>query len=232
MDPNKPALRLGTAVHARILEPHAYGDLIAVQPDVDRRTKDGKEIYAEFLAGLGNRTVIDSDQQAIVDGIAAMAWGMKSVVNVLDGCTDRELSIVAELHGTVAKARLDMYDPETGFYCDVKTTGVTVAEFGRQAFNLNYQLQLAHYRAVARAAGLHIERMGFLVCETNKPYGCQVVLMPNEAIDMAESAVEAGCKVWSACRDAGEWPAYEDKVVELQLPAWATRQMEGKVNVA
>lgn len=232
MDPNKPALRLGTAVHARILEPGAYTDLIAVQPDVDRRTSAGKAAYADWLETVGNKCVIDADQQVIVDGIAARVWSMRSCVEVITACSDRELSIVAEVYGTVAKARLDMYDPEAGVYIDVKTTSDTVSEFGRQCWNLHYPVQLAHYRAVARAAGLNIERMGFLVCETKKPFGCQVMMMPNEVIDMAEAAVEAGCKAWSACRESGEWPAYEDKVVELQLPTWAARQMEGSVHVA
>lgn len=230
MDSSKPSLRLGTAVHARILEPEAYSDLIAVQPDVDRRTSAGKAIYADWLETVGTKTVIDQEQQRIVDGIASRAWSMKSVVNMLDSCTDRELSIVSEVYDTVGKARLDMYDPEAGVYIDVKTTSGTIAEFGRQCWNLNYAVQLAHYRSVARAAGLSIERMGFLVCETSKPYGVQVMMMPNEAIDMAEAAVEAGCRVWDTCRATHYWPCYPDQVVELQLPAYAQRQMEGNVS--
>lgn len=227
MDSTKPALRLGTAVHARILEPHAYSDLIAVQPDVDRRTTLGKGIYASWLETVGNKTVIDQDQQHIVDGIADRAFKMKSVLNVLDACTERELSIVSEVYNTVCKARLDMYDPDAGVYIDVKTTSGTIAEFGRQCWNLNYAVQLAHYRAVARAVGLTIERMGFLVCETVKPFGVQVMMFPNDAIDHAESAVEAGCLVWDTCQKTHVWPAYPDQVVELQLPAYAQRQMEG-----
>lgn len=40
------ALRFGTFVHAAILEPHTLNDLYATAPDVDKRTKQGKEDWA------------------------------------------------------------------------------------------------------------------------------------------------------------------------------------------
>lgn len=230
-DADTPAFRLGTAIHARILEPQAYVDLVAVQPECDRRTSVGKAIYQDWLETVGKRTVIDADQQRIVEGISERVWSMKSCRNMLDACTERELSIVSELHGTVAKARLDMYDPESGVVLDVKSHGTLLKDFGRAAFNLNYCVQLAHYRAVAQAAGLTVNRMGFLVCETRRPFGCQVLMMPNEAIDMADAAVERGCEAWRVCHADGWFPAYKDEVVELTMPAWAQRQMEGTADV-
>lgn len=226
-----PTFRLGTAIHARILEPGAYSDLIAVQPEVDRRTSVGKAIYADWLVTVGDRCVIDSDQQQIVDGVADRVWSMKSCLNMLQSCSERELSIVAQIHGTVAKARLDMYDPDAGVIIDVKSHGLLLKDFGKAAFNLNYCVQLAHYRAVAQAAGFTVNRMGFLVCETKRPFGCQVLMMPNEAIDMADAAVERGCEAWRVCQADQWWPAYKDEVVELTMPAWAQRQMEGSVDV-
>ena len=131
----------------------------------------------------------------------------------------------------LGKARLDAYDADVGLILDVKTTSVRVPEFARQAFNLNYALQMAWYRAVAQASGLTVNRCGILICETVKPYGCQVALLPNSIIDYADAAVASGCAAWADCQRTGKFPLYEDKVIELEMPTWATRQMEGAVNV-
>ena len=44
-----PALRLGRAVHARILEPAEYERRWAVAPQCDRRTKAGRAEWDEWL---------------------------------------------------------------------------------------------------------------------------------------------------------------------------------------
>ena len=230
VDPEKPAYRLGTAVHARLLEPQAYHDLIAVAPQCDRRTTAGKELWASFLTGVNGRTVIDEEMQAAVDGIRRVVESMTSCRETLASCQERELSLVAEVNGVLGKARLDAYDGDAGLILDVKTTSVRVPEFARQAFNLNYALQMAWYRAVAQASGLTVNRCGILICETVRPWGCQVALLPNTIIDYADAAVASGCVAWSECQQTGVYPLYEDKVIELEMPSWATRQIEGTVD--
>jgi hypothetical protein len=231
LDPDKPAYRLGVAVHARLLEPQAYYDLIAVAPQCDRRTTAGKELWASFLSGVNGRTVIDEEMQDTVNGIRRVVESMRSCRETLASCEDRELSLVAEVNGVLSKARLDAYDANAGLILDVKTTSVRVPEFARQAYNLNYALQMAWYRAVAQASGLTVNRCGILICETNKPWGCQVALLPNAILDYADAAVASGCVAWSECQKTGVFPLYEDKVIELEMPAWASRQMEGTVDV-
>ena len=47
-----PALLFGQVVHKLLLEPHGFDHEFAVMPVVDRRTKAGKEAFAEWAAGL------------------------------------------------------------------------------------------------------------------------------------------------------------------------------------
>ncbi|NBR90787.1 MAG: hypothetical protein EBS68_12910, partial [Rhodobacteraceae bacterium] len=56
------SMALGTAVHAAILEPHTFLQQIAIAPDVDRRTKEGKERWGSFQETAAGRTVITHDQ--------------------------------------------------------------------------------------------------------------------------------------------------------------------------
>lgn len=231
IDAESVPLRLGTAVHAKLLEPHAYSQLIAVAPQCDRRTTAGKELYASFLTGLNGRTVIDEEMQETVNGIHRVVESMSSCRETLANCKDKELSIVAEVNGVVGKARLDAYDADAGLILDVKTTSLLAGDFARQAWNLNYALQLAWYRSVAQAAGLTVNRCAILICETKRPWGCRVALMPNAMIDYADAAIAAGCAEWCECQRTGEFQNYPDTVIELEVPSWMNRQMEGAVDV-
>jgi hypothetical protein len=67
-----PALRFGRAFHTLVLEPDLFFQEYAVLPEkVDRRTKAGKEAWAEFEAELGGREALTAE-----DGqrLGAMAW--------------------------------------------------------------------------------------------------------------------------------------------------------------
>lgn len=225
-----PAVRLGTAVHARLLEPQAYKQLIAVAPDVDRRTKNGKERWAAFSeeAAIAGKTIIDQEQSEIVERITHSVQISNSCTQMLERCVERELSLVAFPNGTLAKCRLDAYDPMSATLIDIKTHGGLIADFARAAYNMNYAVQLAFYRRVATMLGIHVETAGFLVVETRTPpYGAQILTMPSAALDYADAAVDRALDVWKYGMGTGVWPSYEDRVVEMELPPWMIRSMEG-----
>jgi hypothetical protein len=56
------ALRVGTLVHAAALEPERWASDFVCAPDVNRSTKAGKEAWAEFCLGLGERVAVDPDE--------------------------------------------------------------------------------------------------------------------------------------------------------------------------
>ena len=56
-----PALLEGRVQHTVFLEHHKFNDEFVIQPPMDRRTKVGKEMYEDFIATVGNKTVITQD---------------------------------------------------------------------------------------------------------------------------------------------------------------------------
>jgi exodeoxyribonuclease VIII len=53
-----PALVMGSLFHTLVLEENEFSGRYAVLPDIDRRTKEGKAIYAEFEAEAGGKDLI------------------------------------------------------------------------------------------------------------------------------------------------------------------------------
>jgi exodeoxyribonuclease VIII len=65
------AMNLGTAYHKRILCGKAdFDQAYAVKPECDRRTKEGKAIYAEFLAQYPDAIEIEADERAEIEAAA------------------------------------------------------------------------------------------------------------------------------------------------------------------
>ena len=63
------SMRLGTAVHAKILEPENYHDEIAVLPELNLRTKDGRLERDQFEEKNQGKTIIRQDDLDTIQGI-------------------------------------------------------------------------------------------------------------------------------------------------------------------
>ena len=61
-DNESPALLEGRLQHTVFLELNKFDEEFVIQPNVDRRTKAGKEEYEDFLATIGDRQPIKQDQ--------------------------------------------------------------------------------------------------------------------------------------------------------------------------
>ena len=103
-----PAMAFGSAAHKFILENGDFSSEYALAPNVDRRTKAGKDAWEEFLASIGDRTPITEDEnQAMVE-----------MYEALDQCPLAKKLI----HGKGETEQAFFWkDPETGEDCKIKT---------------------------------------------------------------------------------------------------------------
>ena len=60
-EPQSPAFAFGSMVHKLLLEPETFDEEYAVAPEVDKRTKAGKEAWAAFCASAGEKAVVSID---------------------------------------------------------------------------------------------------------------------------------------------------------------------------
>ena len=123
-EPPTPALIFGSAVHKLLLEPVDFEDEYAVAPPVDRRTKAGKETWEQFVAGIGEKTVITQDDFDTMCGMVAKAVSVPFVKNLLQGKHEVPLFWTDEDTGMDCKVRLDILADVDGrmTVADYKTT--------------------------------------------------------------------------------------------------------------
>ena len=80
-----PALIFGQAFHKLALQPETFSDEFAVMPQADRRTKDGKAIWAEFCEQSEGKTVITNDDYTKAKDIVDSLYKAPFVNKLLSG---------------------------------------------------------------------------------------------------------------------------------------------------
>lgn len=228
LDSDSPSLRLGTAVHAAILEPTRFEGLIRVEPKCDKRTKDGKALFESFEQSLmPGQTRISEEQFAVVRGIERSVRASRTCTQLLERAAVREMSVVAEVEGVMCKCRCDAFGD--GLVLDLKTTSGLACEeeFAKSVWNYGYAIQAAFYRLVMDRAGIPMTSFAWIACETNEPFGVACYRIDASVLDHFEPAIEQALHRWADCEHTQSWPAYPDELRPLTLPAWMTRQLEG-----
>lgn len=226
-DPDSPSLRLGTAVHAAVLEPAKFDGMVRVEPKVDKRTKDGKALWESWQMSLmPGQVSISEEQMQVVDRIAANVRHSRACTAVLGLAPKREWSVVAEVEGVMCKCRCDAYGP--GLVVDVKTSSGLVGEqdFAKTIWNYQYAMQAAFYRMVLDRAGFAVDRFVWIACETAEPNAVAVYQVGPDVLDHFEEPIVQALRQYADCEHVQAWPAYPDVIKELELPPWMRRQME------
>lgn len=221
--PEPAPLRIGTAAHMTILQPGLFAKSYAILgPDVDRRTKAGKEAIAALeTTGKEILTAAEGEQvMAIRDAVAASP----SASALLDGC--------------ICEAPLFWTDPETGIECkcrvdalrlekgrvvalDLKTSCDAGTEsFAGDAIRRGYDVQAAHYiRGIKAEIGDVPVDWYFIAVEKEAPYAVNVLRADAGFLDNGEWRLMELMQRLQRCREADNWPDYGEN--DLILPAWA-----------
>lgn len=160
------AMRFGTAFHTIILEHDTFFNKFVVIPDVDFRSKEGKEIK-ESLSNciMLNESGRTSDEgkkivlrQPDFDKLIAMKEGMLFNTNgkeayakkLLDTCLQKEFVILFTYLGVPCKAKLDGVTSNYEII-DLKTCGsIEPDEFESTVFNYLYDIQAVFYKMAVK----------------------------------------------------------------------------------
>lgn len=222
--PKEPtaAMRLGTIVHALVLEPDTVQASFAIMPKFDKRTTIGKKAAEEFEQDNAGKTVVDEYTWDRANAIASSVLRHPLVAeNLRDG--NPEVTLLWDQYGVPCKSRVDYMTGSAIF--DVKTCSDASPEgFARQIATFSYHVQAAHYAAGFReVVGWDLDRFVFIAVETEAPYAVGIYTLDGRSLQSGRLLMERAAQAYKvALEHATDIPAsYNDDVVELSLPNWA-----------
>lgn len=186
--PKSENLALGSAVHSLILEPENFKRDFLVMPDLNLRTKEGKEEKAklEYEAESSGKILIKDESYKkaldIVDN-----FKQRSVFDMFKNGVS-EVSFFSEINGIKCKARPDYFIQDKGIILDLKTTsqenGASPDNFLKAIANFRYYIQAKWYMLLTGAKEFY-----FVVLETESPYMIGVYELDKVSLDFAEKEI-------------------------------------------
>lgn len=226
-----PAMRLGSLVHAGVLEPLAIMKRYIIMPNYanhpDNKTGKGERSFSsattfcksmedQFRKLHHDKELVTEEQYNNMMGMAAAIASNQKCAQLFRG-GKTELSVVwddAET-GLRCKCRADWVS--SGRMVDLKTTLDPMA-FDKAIANYGYHRQMAFYVDGFAAHGMDLEP--WIVCiEKQSPYGVRAAPMGLEGLSVGGREVRALLRDVAACIAMEDWPGYQDPDF-WRLPSW------------
>lgn len=216
-------LDFGTMVHAAALEPDVYKQLYVAEPAFGR--KAGTTIAAQKAEWAntqqGKRIASQQDMQKAEAMSHAIHTHPYAKALLRGGLKEKSAWWVDKETSLCCKFRPDCVSANGKFIVDIKTTvDVSKNAFMRQADNLMYHLQAAHYLQGARATGLAPDaKFVFVAVEKTAPFAVVVYEPSDLFLSLGEDWRRYCMKRYAECKKSDVWPGPEE-AQQLDPPSW------------
>jgi exodeoxyribonuclease VIII len=231
------AMLTGTAWHTALFEPENFSkDFVEVPEGIDRRTKEGKQLFADIEAKGQTPFKPNECREILKMAELASKHPVMSMLLAHENCiiensifiTDEETSLTLKIRPDLAIMPCEQFP--NGLILDGKTTqDASPHEFGRSYWNLDYHYQAAFYCDVWQRFWRTNDRPPFLYfCqEKDAPYATAMYSAPSKMIDYGHKRYREQLAKIVECHRKQEWPSYSKEITNLSLPVWAEKEIDG-----
>lgn len=227
-----PTLIFGQVFHKLALEPNTFYDEFAVSPIIDRRTKEGKVAWAEFVESSADKTVIDCDSYHKAQEMVDCLYRVPFVKKLLDGEHEKPVFWTDDLTGEACKARYDALVEvnKQPIIVDLKTTtDASTDAFMRSAIRLGYDFQSGMYCDGLKKTTGKNPLFVFIAIEKEPPYAVNILqcdeLMLRRGYDLFREYIG----IYHDCKQTGNFYGYLGKynqINNLALPSFLAKEIE------
>lgn len=227
-----PSLIFGQLLHAMALQPETVKDLFAVAPNVDRRTKAGKEAFAEFESEAKNKTVVTADMHQQATEMCEALSSNEFVKKLLNGEKEKVFFWNDDLTREPCKCRVDCLT-ELGndlLVVDLKSTeNAQTKPFMTSAIKYGYDLQSAMYNKGVEINTGKKPRFVFIAIEKKPPYAINILEADELLIRRGYDLFREYIGIYHDCKQTGNWYGYLGKFHEinkLNLPDYLAKEIQ------
>lgn len=227
-----PALLFGQLFHTMALQPEKLFEDFAVAPLVDRRTKDGKLAYSQFLNDNEGKVIIDENTFKTAEEMCKALKENSFVKKLFAGEKETPFFWTDEMTGEQCKCRTDVITEidGTNIIVDLKSADNAETEaFTRSAIKYGYDLQAAMYtEGVQKNTGKKYIFV-FVVIEKKPPYAINILqadeLLMRRGYDIFRELIG----IYHDCKQTNNWYGFLGKynmINNLALPSYLAKEIE------
>ena len=224
------ALRFGTMFHTFVLEPELFEKNYVLVDKIDRRTKEGKELYKEIVES--GKQIISSEEFETINAMRESIYSNKYATALLKG--EKEISYYwkDEMTGIECKCRPDCITSigDLNIIIDLKScTNAETMAFMKDALKFGYDLQSAQYKTGVDLIEGKPHKFVFIAVEKTAPYGLNILEADEIFIRKGYDDFRTYLGMLKHCRDTDNWYSYTGETGRpnvLNLPAWLIKDYE------
>ena len=183
-------MNFGSAVHSALLED---SNDIAVLPEFNARTKEGKKIKQDFFDNNKGKIIIKQEEQEAIEKIKKNFNGHSLAKSLVQRLTETEVSYYGTIDKVPVRVRPDGIK-DNDYIIDIKTTSDASPRFFKsQVYNFAYHLQACFY---SEALGYDPAKFRFITIENKYPYTVEVFAMSEDMIEYGRDAWRIAFNSW------------------------------------
>jgi exodeoxyribonuclease VIII len=212
------AMMLGSLVHHLVLEPKRP---VYVMPDVDGRTKAGKEAKEAVTNSTPPQEMIYSfkDHSKATDIVKALTEHEEANKWLFESNFKTELTGLAEFNGIETRLRCDMINDK--YIVDLKTTSdASPKSFGRFTENNGYLIQAAWYCMMSKQIDGMDREFKIIAVETEAPYEVGLYTIPHSIILKEQTKIKKYLAKYKQCLDSQYWPRLCKEFQDIEISTW------------
>jgi len=216
--PSTPAMKFGSALHMNVLQPEEFNNNYAVAPKFDKRTKQGKIDYAEFVkANIFKTVVSEQDYELIEQMTDKLMRDPDAKAMLTKGIKEHIIAWENEEYGVKCRGMLDVYKKDLDIIVDLKTTqDSSYYGFASSVKRYKYYKQAAFYMDAVGAQEFYI-----VAIEKSPPFNINIIQLGDDLLDKGRELYSRDLEVYKYCLDNDYWPGqgfdYLDKKSERTI---------------
>lgn len=231
-EPPTPALIFGQLFHTMALQPELFEEQFAIAPNIDRRTKAGKEAFLNFEKSSANKTIISLDMFVQASAMCEALFKNEFVKKLLNGEKEVPFFWHDDLTDEPCKCRVDCIT-ELGnslVIVDLKTTENAETEaFMRSAVKYGYDFQAAMYGKGVEVNTGKKPIFVFIAIEKKTPYAVNILQADELFVRRGYDLFREYIGIYHDCKVSGNWYGYLGKLNQinnLALPSYLAKEVE------
>lgn len=249
IDPNREPrkatrpMKLGTDIHAAILEPERFArDYIVIPADAPKRPTKAQleakkpsdetveliEWWRQFDEKATGKTQISAEDFDTCSKIQKVFRSHPACRELLKPGGKSEITLVwiDPETGVKCKARLD-WMPVAGYLLDVKSVECAHEEdFGRKAYDYDWHVQAAWYLDGWKVLTGDDRIFVFAAIEKTAPFAPAFFHATEEDVSRGRRKYRPILRKLAAALQSGDWTGYETGIRPLKAPSWEVKRDE------
>ena len=231
---NEPtaAMRFGSAIHSLLLDGRpTFESTYCVAPAVDKRTKEGKGIWENFVAANTGKEILSADDYYAVLAMERAIKGHAIANTLISGMAEVAFFFIEPMTQILCKVKLDVLKPQLGMVVDLKTSEDASPEgFAKSVAQFGYWISASYYLDGVKLALEQSNQAGtieripdsfvFIVIE-KKTNAIAVYTLEAEDLERGRIAYRRALSQLAECERQKAFPGYPAKIQTITLPAWA-----------